>query len=86
MEAETNGSRQRNLKQKEMHSDVEALDVVCRHYRTEYSNDALRQAKHRIRRLTHEITRITIELYYVKALLKVWMEHARITWNTLTDN
>ena len=69
-----------------MHSDLEALDVVCRHYRTEYSNDALRKAKHRIRRLMRDVTRITIELYYVKALLKVWMEHARITWNTLTDN
>ena len=85
MEAETNGSRQRNLKQKEMHSDVEALDVVCRHYRTEYSNDALRKAKHRIRRLMHEITRIRIELYYVKALLKVWMAHARNPWSTITN-
>ena len=85
MEAETNGSRQRNLKQKKMHSDVEALDVVCRHYRTEYSNDALRQAKHRIRRLMHEITRITIELYYIKALLKVWMAHARNVRSTITN-
>ena len=85
MEAETNGSRQRNLKQKKMHSDVEALDVVCRHYRTECSNDALRKAKHRIRRLMHEITRITIELYYVKALLKVWMAHARNVRSTITN-
>ncbi len=69
-----------------MHSDVEALDVVCRHYRTEFSSDALRRAKNRIQRLMHDIARVTTELYYVKALLKVWMEHARITWNTLPDN
>ena len=69
-----------------MHNDVEALDVVCRHYRTEYSNDALRKAKHRIRRLMHEITRITIELYYVKALLKVWMAQARNVRSTITND
>jgi hypothetical protein len=28
-----------------MHGDLEALDVVCMHYRTEYSCDALRKAK-----------------------------------------
>ena len=67
-----------------MHSDLGALDVVCRHYRTEYSSDALRKATNKIRRLMHIITRITIELYYVKALLKVWREHARIY--TISDN
>jgi hypothetical protein len=34
----------------------------------------------------HEITRITIELYYVKALLKVWMAHARNPWSTITND
>ena len=82
MEVETNGSRQRNLKQKKMHSDVEAPDVVRRHYRTEYSNDALRRAKHRIRRLMREVTCMSMEMYYVKALSKVWMEHARNFWST----
>ena len=69
-----------------MHCDLEALDVVCKHYGTEYGSDALRRARNRIQRLMHDIARITIELYYVKALLKVWMVHARITWNTLPDN
>ena len=54
-----------------MHSDVEALD-------------ALRRAKNKIQRMMHIITRITIELYYVKALLKVWREHARIY--TISDH
>ena len=68
-----------------MHSDLEALDAECRHYRPEYSSDALRRARNRIQRLTHIITRITIELYYVKALLKVWMAHARNVWSTITN-
>ena len=61
-----------------MHSDVEALDVVCKHYRTEYSCDALRKAKNKIKRLKYAITRLTIELYYVRTLLRVWM------WGALT--
>ena len=69
-----------------MHSDLGALDVVCRHYRTEYSSDALRRAKNKIQRLMHTITRITIELYYVKALLKVWMAHARNVRSTITND
>ena len=68
-----------------MHSDLGALDVVCRHYMTEYSSDALRRARNRIRRLMHEITRITIELYYVKALLKFWMAHALNVRSTITN-
>ena len=68
-----------------MHSDLGALDVVCRRYRTEYSSHALRRARNRIQRLMHDITRITIELYYVKALLKVWMAHARNVRSTITN-
>ncbi len=69
-----------------MHSDLEALAVVCTHYRKEYSSDEIRRAKNKIQRLTRDIIRLTIELYYVKALLRVWMEHTRTIWNTLTDN
>ena len=56
-----------------MHSDVEALDVVCRHYRVEYGINALRKAKNKITRLMRVITRLTIELFYVRALQRVWM-------------
>ena len=69
-----------------MHSDLGALDVVCRHYRTEYSSDALRRARNRIQRFMHDIARITIELYYVKALLKVWMAQARNVRSTITND
>ena len=68
-----------------MHDDVEALEVVCKHYRTEYSSDALRRARNRIQRVMHDIARMTIELYYVKALLKVWMAHARNVRSTITN-
>ena len=69
-----------------MHSDLEALDVVCRRYRTEYSSDALRRARNRIQRLMNDIARITIELYYVRALLKVGMAQARNVRSTITND
>ena len=59
---------------------LQALDIICIHYRTEYGLDALRKAKNKIQRLMHTIVRLTIELYYVRALLKVWKRGgARIT-------
>jgi len=55
-----------------MHSDIDALDIVCIRYRTEYGLDALRKTKNKIQRLMHTIVSLTIKLYYVRALLKVW--------------
>ena len=69
-----------------MHSDPGARDGGGRPYRTEYSSDALRRARNRIQRLMHDIARITIELYYVKALLKVWMAQARNVRSTITND
>ena len=59
-----------------MHGDIDALDVVCMRYRTEYSLDALPKAKNKIQRLMHTIVRLTIELYHVRALLKAWRRGA----------
>ena len=59
-----------------MHSDVEALDVVCKHYRTEYGCDALRRAKKKIRQLRGVLMRLTLEVYFLRCICKVWREHA----------
>ena len=69
-----------------MHSDLAALDVVCACYRTEYNSDALRIEKNKIHRLLHQMTRVTIELYYLKVLLKVWRTHARNIRDTITSD
>ena len=50
---------------------VGALDVVCRHYGTEYSSDELRRARNKIQQLMHDIARITIELYYYSPLNRI---------------
>jgi len=59
-----------------MHSDLEPLDVVCRYYRTEYASDELRRAKKKIRQLRHALMRLTLEVYFLRCLCKVWREHA----------
>ena len=58
-----------------MHSDLEALDVVCRHYRTEYASDELRRAKKKIRQLRDALMRLTLEVYFLRCMCKVWREH-----------
>ena len=45
-----------------------------------YASDELRNAKNKIRRLLRDIMRIALELHYVRAALKVWMERARHLW------
>ena len=39
-----------------MHPGLEALEVVCRNYNAEYSNDALRASKNNFRCLTHKLS------------------------------
>jgi hypothetical protein len=58
-----------------MHGDLEALDVVCMHYRTEYSSDALRRTKKKIRQLRDALTHLTLEVYFLRCLCRVWREH-----------
>ena len=60
-----------------MHSDLEGLDVVCRHYRTEYASDELRKAKNKIRRLRGALMQLSIETYFLRCLCKVWREYAQ---------
>ncbi len=59
-----------------MHSDLEALDVVCQYYRTEYASNELRRAKKKIRQLRDALTQLTIEVYFLRHLCMVWREHA----------
>ena len=58
-----------------MHSDIDALEIVCQHYRTHYEHAELRRLKNTIRRLHREIIRLTCELGILKILLRVWHLH-----------
>ena len=61
-----------------MHSDIEALDIVCQHYRRHYEQAELRRypgEKNMTRRLHNEIVRLQCELGILRMLLRVWLRN-----------
>ena len=56
-----------------MHSDIEALDIVCQHYRRHYEQAELRRLKNIARRLHSEIVRLQCELGILRILLRAWV-------------
>ena len=58
-----------------MHSDIEALEVVCQHYRTHYEQAELRRLKNMARRLQREIVRLQCELGILRILFRVWLRN-----------
>jgi len=61
-----------------MHSDIEALDIVCQHYRRHYEQAELRRLKNMTRRLHIEIVRLQCELGILRILLRVWVRSQRV--------
>ena len=55
-----------------MHPDLEALEVVCHHYNTEYSNDALRASKNTCRRITCALSKKSAEAYEARREAEAW--------------
>ena len=61
-----------------MHSGIEALDIVCQHYRRHYEQAELRRLKNMTRRLHSEILRLQCELGILRILLRVWVRSQRV--------
>ncbi len=61
-----------------MHSDIEALEVVCQHYRRHYEEAEWRRLKNMTRRLHSEILRLQCELGILRILLRVWVRSQRV--------
>ena len=55
-----------------MHPDLEALEVVCRHYNAEYSNDALRASRNNCRCLTRKLSKKTEEAHDALKEAETW--------------
>ena len=58
-----------------MHSDIEALDIVCQHYRRHYEQAELRRLKNIALRLHSEIVRLQCELGILRILFRVWLRN-----------
>ena len=59
--------------ERRMHSDIEALEIVCQHYRTHYEQAELRRLKNMARRLRNETLRLKCEVGILRLLLRVWL-------------
>ena len=49
-----------------MQRDIEALEIVCKHYDACYTSDALRKEKNRVRVLQRRLSKLESEKYPVK--------------------
>ena len=58
-----------------MHSDIEALDIVCQHCRRHYDQAELWRLKNMTRRLHNEIVRLQCELGILRILFRVWLRN-----------
>ena len=56
-----------------MHTDIDALEIVCQHYRRHYEQAELRRLKNMARRLRNEILRLQCEVGILRVLLRVWL-------------
>ena len=63
---------------RKMHCDIEALEVVCQHYRTHYEQAELRRLKNMARRLRNEIIRLKCEVGILRLLLRVWLRSREV--------
>ena len=58
-----------------MHTDIDALEIVCQHYRRHYEQAELRRLKNMARRLRNEILRLQCEVGILRVLLRVWLRN-----------
>ena len=65
-----------------MQRDLEALEVVCRHYTASHGADALRLEKNRVRRLQRRIAKLEGENYALRNSNARW-RHACQHWSAL---
>ena len=55
-----------------MHSDVQALDIVCSYYHATYTSDALRRERNKLRRLRRTLAKLRVDLGYLRSVLHGW--------------
>ena len=57
-----------------MQRDLEALELVCKHYDACYSSDALRREKNRVRTLQRRLTKLEAENALSKGANRRWQQ------------
>ena len=62
-----------------MHTDLEALEIVCMHYRTEHGDECIKQQKNKVRRLQRRLAKAEAEIQELKVASSRWKQ-ACIQW------
>ena len=57
-----------------MQSDLEALELMCKHYDACYSSNALRKEKTRVRALQRRVTRLEADNALLKGANRRWQQ------------
>ena len=57
-----------------MQRDLEALEIVCKHYDAFYGSDALRREKNRVRALQRRLIKLEAENAVFKSANRRWRE------------
>ena len=63
-----------------MQRDVQALDIVCKHFE-QYRSDELTELRREIQRLKRELIHLRIRLIINGAVLKEWLQFQRRVQN-----
>ena len=69
--------RPRLFRTLKMQRDLEALELVCKHYDACYSSDALRREKNRVRALQRRLFKLEAENAVLKSANVRWREACR---------
>ena len=55
-----------------MHTDLEALEVVCKHYKAMHGTECLRQQKNKVRALQRRVAKLEAENLVLKNANRRW--------------
>ena len=57
-----------------MHTDVQALEIVCKHYTSQHGQECLRQQKNKVRTLQRRVAKLEAENLILRNTSKRWQQ------------
>ena len=57
-----------------MHTDLQALEIVCKHYTAQHGTDCLRQQKNKVRALQRRVAKLEAENLILKNANRRWQQ------------
>ena len=57
-----------------MHTDLQGLEIVCKHYTAQHGNDCLRQQKNKVRTLQRRVAKLEAENLILRNANTRWQQ------------